>query len=86
MMIVFALLFFSGKFLQAQTTNSSTAHQIAINKLLQTFMHCMTTKDSTTFYNLFYDGPVALVGVYQTATEQKRISNNPGIADHKLSD
>jgi hypothetical protein len=46
----------------------------------------MTTKDSTTFYNLFYDGPVAWVGVYQNATQQKRSSSNPGIADHKLSD
>jgi hypothetical protein len=66
--LTLALLFSSGKLLLAQTTNSSTEHQTAITKVLQKFMHCMTTKDSTMFYNLFYDGPVAWVGVYQTAT------------------
>lgn len=85
-LLAFALLFFSANLLQAQTTNSTTEHQTAITKVLQSFMHCMTTKDSTTFYNLFYDGPVAWVGVYQTATQQKRSNSNPGIADHKLSD
>lgn len=86
MLPVFALFYFSCTLLHAQTTESTTQHHTAINKVLQTFMHCMTTKDSATFYTLFYDGPVTWVGVYQTATQQKRISSNAGMPDHKLSD
>jgi hypothetical protein len=46
-------------------------NKVQIESVLQTFMECIETKDSVKMYSLFHDAPVAWVGVYKGASQEK---------------
>ncbi|WP_223606467.1 nuclear transport factor 2 family protein [Chryseobacterium sp. OSA05B] len=70
----------------SQNKTETEKHKVELRKVLDTFMSSLKAKDSTSLYNLFYDGPVTWVGVYKDKTQQKRIEKDPKSSDHKLAD
>ena len=52
--------------------------QAAIKKVINSFMGCLKTKDSTAFYQLFYNGPVTWVGVDKARTRLNRLEKDAG--------
>ncbi|MCE2734024.1 MAG: hypothetical protein ACOVOF_04770 [Chryseotalea sp.] len=60
-----------------------------IQQVLNTFMRCISNKDSTTFYSLFHQDPVVWIGVFGSKTTeyvQKQDKNfNPVITDNYTS-
>lgn len=69
------ILFAGCSVMQAQSNFGSTNPEI--NKLMQDFMRAISQKDSTLFYSLFYDGPVAWTGVYKQQTYASQVKENP---------
>ena len=60
--------------------------KIALTKVLHTFMTSLKTKDSTSLYNLFYEGNVSWVGVYKEKTQAKRVKYDSTALNYKVSD
>lgn len=69
-----------------QDKSEVSHHKMELHKVLDKFMHSLKTKDSTSMYNLFYDGPVTWVGVYKDKTQQKRMEKDAAALNYKIAD
>lgn len=70
----------------SQNVSEPTNDKLELYKVLDTFMNSLKTKDSVSFYNLFYDGNVTWVGVYKDKTQQKRLEKDSSLLNYKVSD
>jgi hypothetical protein len=61
-------------------------HKAKINTVLNTFMHCIETKDSVKMYALFHKGPVTWVGVYKDITQRERLKKDSLSLNYKIAD
>jgi hypothetical protein len=59
------------------TASQITADQARILDVMHTFMECITKRDPERFSHLFVDGPVAWIGVYKEASQQRRMRDDP---------
>jgi hypothetical protein len=84
--VAITMFLLSYSVLSAQNSSSADKDRDALNKVLHTFMNSLKTKDSTSLYNLFYEGHVTWIGVYKEKTQAKRSQNSPNILDYKTSD
>lgn len=57
-----------------------------LQEVLNSFMKCITTKDSVKFYSLFHNDPIVWVGVYKDKTQQKRLEKEATALNYKTSD
>ncbi|SHE76585.1 hypothetical protein [Pedobacter caeni] len=85
--LVTIVLFLSGYHLAySQNETEQNPHKIELQKVLDTFMSSLKAKDSTSMYNLFYDGQVTWVGVYKDNTQQKRTEKDANALNYKTAD
>lgn len=69
----------------AKAQPTQTDKQI-INQMLIDFMQSLSTKDSTKFYGLFYDGPVSWVGCFSEKSDQFNKKQRADLANFFVSD
>lgn len=84
---IMSCIFFVGhNALYSQNISEPDKEKIELQKVLDTFMNSLKTKDSTSLYNLFYEGEVTWVGVYKDKTQQRRLEKDPNALNYKTAD
>ena len=66
--------------------NISVDNKTKLQEVLNTFMKCITTKDSAKFHSLFHKEPVVWVGVYKDKTQHKRLEKDNAALNYRTSD
>ncbi|WP_374443096.1 nuclear transport factor 2 family protein [Epilithonimonas sp.] len=82
LLFVTFLLFSNNSFSQNKTSEDKKQIQLIIN----TFMNCLTKKDSTKFYSLFYSDPVVWAGVTKHKTFSQELKKDGNAKDSFRSD
>jgi len=85
-LLTISILLINNNIVFSQDKSELEIHKMELRKVLDTFMISLKTKDSTSLYNLFYDGNVTWVGVYKDKTQQKRIEKDTNALNYKIAD
>ena len=85
-LLTISILLIGNNIVFSQEKSELEIHKMELQKVLDKFMISLKNKDSTSLYNLFYDGNVTWVGVYKDKTQQKRIEKNTNASNYKIAD